>query len=438
MSAENVDRRQDRAAGKRPSLLCRLRDSRRGGVSTMLGAATPVMIGFMGLAIDTTYWESAKISMQGATDQATIAAGRAYRSDQNVTTEAVAVLAAHGLSNGLDNVVVTVAQPPTTGLYAGRTDAIHVTVSQPQPTIFSSVLGVTPPTLTTHSVAAPSTSGGGACVIALATSGVGISLNGSNTIDISKCNVYNNSVNADGTTLVGGGTITTLNAHLVGDWAGSGMFNVSRVLERGASPVADPYGTRNIPPVPPGRCDATNASHNSSASYAAKTDGIFVFCGGLKLTGSGNTLTLAPGLYMFDRNEFSINGAWTINGSNVSLLFTSSTVANHATLKVQANQVVNLVAPTAGPAKGIALWMHRNAPATSDINFGGSSTLNITGAIYAANAAVTVSGSNGSSACTQVVARSIVFNGNNMLKHDCVGVGISDPPGSLPALVLVQ
>jgi methionyl-tRNA formyltransferase len=50
---------------------------RRASVSTMLAMATPVLIGFMGLAIDTTSWETAKVSLQGATDQAAIAAGDA-------------------------------------------------------------------------------------------------------------------------------------------------------------------------------------------------------------------------------------------------------------------------------------------------------------------------------------------------------------------------
>jgi hypothetical protein len=163
-----------------------------------------------------------------------------------------------------------------------------------------------------------------------------------------------------------------------------------------------------------------------------------VFCGGLKLTGSGNTLTLGSGIYMFDRGTFSINGDWSINGTSVSIIFTSSTGSSYADLKVQGNQKVNLAAPSTGNTKGLAIWMHRNAPSTATVNFGGGSTLSITGAIYAASAGVTISGSNGSSGCTQIVARTIVFNGNNTIRHDCSGVGISDPPGSLPALVLVQ
>jgi hypothetical protein len=68
---------------------------------------------------------------------------------------------------------------------------------------------------------------------------------------------------------------------------------------------------------------------------------------------------------------------------------------------------------------------------SSALNFGGGSTLNIVGAIFAANTDVTVLGNNGSAKCTQVVAKTITFHGNNSFKHDCTGIGISDPPGGL-------
>lgn len=429
----------------------RLKIDKRASVSTMVGLATPVLIGFMGLAIDTTYWETAKVSLQGATDQAAIAAGRAYRSEANVTTEAVSMLAAHGFVNGTNGVSISVQNPPTSGSYAGNPAAILVSVTQPQHSIFASVLKLTPPVVTARAITAPSTSGGGACIISLATTGTGVSMNGTNTVNISQCNVYANSTAANAIALTNNATLTALNAYVTGGWsvnnqavpclnAGTASARglcVTKTLQTGASPVADPYATRAIPAVP-ARCDSNAAAHSASATYSAKADGIYVFCGGLKLTGSGNTLTLNPGIYMIDRDQLSINGDWTINGNGVSIFFTSSTGSSHASLKVQGNQTVNLVAPTTGIAKGIAVWMHRNATSGSTVDFGGGSTLSIVGAIYAANAAVTVSGNNGSAKCTQVVARTITFNGNNTFKHDCGGVGISDPPGSLPALVLVQ
>ncbi len=417
-------------------LLRKLRAARRGSVSTMIAAATPVMIGFMGLAIDSTFWESSKVSLQGATDQAAVAAGRAYRSGTNVSTEAVSMLAAHGFVHGAGSVAVVVSNPAVTGPFAGNPQSIEVVVTQPQKNIFAGVLGLTPPTLNARAVAAPAFSGGGACIIALATTGTAISMNGSNTVDISHCNVYNNSTATDATSLVGGAILTALNAYLASTQVPPAGLVVTRTKQTGASPVADPYATRAIPAVP-ARCDATNADYNGSVTITAKADGMFVFCNGLKLTGSGNTITFMPGLYIIDRGTFSINGGWTMNGTGVSVLLTSSTGNNHADLKVNANQVINLTAPTTGVAKGIAWWIHRNAT-SSTLSFGGGSTLNIVGAIYAANTAVTVSGNNGSAKCTQVVAKTITFNGNNTFKHDCGGVGISDPPGSLPGLVLVQ
>jgi len=423
------------------SLLARLRQlpgARKAGVSTFLGITTPVMLGFLGLAIDTTYWETNKVKMQASTDMAAVAAGRAYKASANITTEAVAVLAANGFTNGVGNVTVAVRQPPTSGTYAGNPNAIEVAVTQPQQTIFSRVLGITPPTLQTSAVAAPPAStGGGACIIALGTTGQTVTINGSNLIDTQFCNFYNNSVASDATRLVGGGTLKVLNAYLTGDWTGSGFLIAGKSIQKGATPVADPYADRGLPVVP-NRCDSNSSNHNNSVTYNAKPDGFFVFCKGIKLVANTQTLTLGPGIYVIAGDAFTINSGWTINATNATIYFTKDSNNNYAQLKVNGQNVMNLTPPKTGITRGIAVMMDPNAPTSNGMDFGGSTTLNVTGAIYGANAQVTISGSNGSSGCTQVVARSIVTNGNNTFKHDCGGWGVSDPPGTLPALVLVQ
>jgi hypothetical protein len=430
--------RQSNTPTRPASLLARLRQARRGSVSTVIAASTPVLLGFMGLAIDTTYWETAKLKMQGSADMGVVAAGRAYKSGADITTEALAVLAANGYRNGVDGVTVVIAQPPASGTYATNPHAIQITVSQPQRSFFSKVLGITPPTLSASSVAAPPTAaGGGACLIALGTTGETVTINGSNMVDTQFCNYYNNSDSAGATRLVGGGTIKVLNAYLTGDWTGSGYLVTTKAIHRNASPVADPYADRGLPAVP-ARCDANNASHNDSVSYTAKSDGFFVFCKGLKLVANDKTLTLGPGIYVIDGDQFSINAGWTINATNATIYLTKKQATEFANLKVNGQIVFNVVAPTTGPTRGIAFMADPGTPTSSAIDFGGSSTLNVTGALYAPSTEISISGSNGSSGCTQVVARSIVLNGSNTLRHECAGVGVSDPPGSMPALVLVQ
>ena len=423
-----------------PSRLHRLRSllgGRKGSVSTFVGIATPVILGFMGLAIDTTFWETNKVKMQASTDMAAVAAGRAYKASANITTEAVAVLAANGYTNGVNNVSVTVQQPPTSGTYAGNPQAIKVSVTQPQGNVFSRALGVTAPTLTTSAVAAPpGISGGGACIIALGTTGETVTINGSNLIDTQFCNFYNNSVASGATRLVGGGTLKVLNAYLTGNWTGSGFFIAGKSIQTNATPVADPYADRGLPVVP-NRCDANNTNHNNSVSYTAKPDGFFVFCKGIKLVANTQTLTLGPGIYVISGDAFTINSGWTIKATNATIYFTRDS-NGYATLKVNGQNTMNLTPPTSGITRGIAVMMDPRAPASNGMDFGGSTSLNVTGAIYGANAQVTISGNNGSSGCTQVVARTIVTNGNNPFKHECGGWGVADPPGSLPALVLVQ
>ena len=429
-----TERRDVATAG----LWSRLRRARRGSVTTVFGAATPMLIGVMGLAIDTTYWETSKVKLQSAADMAVVAAGRAYKSGENITTEAVAVLAENGFVNGMNNVSVVVSQPPLAGTYAGNPHAIQVTVTQSQRTYFAAALGVTAPTISGVSVAAPpAAAGGGACVIALGTSGETVSINGSNMVDTQFCNYYNNSTSSSATSLVGGATLKVRTAYLTGDWSGGGNLVVTKSIQRNASPVADPYADRGLPAVPV-RCDANNTSLNASATYNAKPDGFFVFCKGLKLVSNDKTLTLGPGIYVIDGDQFSINAGWTINATNATIYLSKVAATSYATFKVNGNNVFNMTAPTTGPTRGIAVMMHPSAPTSNTVSFGGSSTMNVTGALYTPSAEITISGSNGSAACTQVIARTVVLNGNTTVRHECTGIGISDPPGSMPALVLVQ
>ncbi len=416
----------------------RLRHGRRGSVTTVVAAAAPVLIGFMGMAIDTTYWETSKVKLQGSADMAAVAAGRAYKSGANVNTETLAVLATNGFVDGANNVSVNIQQPPTSGTYAGNPHAIQVNVTQTQRSFFSSVLGVSPPTLTGKSVVAPPTAaGGGACVIALGTTGTTVSMNGSNTVETQLCNYYHNSSAANATELVGGALLTVRTAYLTGGWSGGGTLTTSKGTQSNASPVADPYADRGLPAVPT-RCDANNTSLNNSATFNAKPDGYFVFCKGVKLVSNNKVLTLGPGIYVIDGADFTINAGWTINATNATIYLTKVAATSYAELKVNGNNTFNMTAPTTGPTRGIAVMMHPSSPSSNSVSFGGSSTMNITGSIYAPSTELTVSGNNGSSVCTQVVARTVVLKGNNTFKHNCAGIGIADPPGSMPALVLVQ
>src|SRR5262249_13050961 len=87
-----------------------LRD-RAGSLSIMVAVSAPVLLGAMGLGTEVAYWYWHQRAMQNAADAAAIAA--AMNGGTNYATEAKAVAAQYGFSNGSGSIVVTATNPAT-------------------------------------------------------------------------------------------------------------------------------------------------------------------------------------------------------------------------------------------------------------------------------------------------------------------------------------
>jgi len=185
----------------------RLRRARRGSVSMIVAGTAPVLIGFIGFAIDIAMWESAKVGAQAAADQAALAAGLAISKGGTATTEARAISAVFGFVHGAGGTTVQVNQPPTQGAYMSNAQAVEVVITKPEGPYFSDAFRPMAPIVVARSVSAPigTAAGGGMCVMALEPSQTGLSVNGTPNLDAKSCNIYVNSthtraVNMQGTT----------------------------------------------------------------------------------------------------------------------------------------------------------------------------------------------------------------------------------------------
>ena len=117
------------------------RSDTRGGVAAMTALLAVGLIGVSALAVDVGVWEVNKSGLQGAADQAVLAASLAASSGNIVmTNEAKGIAAAHGFVNGTDDVTVTLNKPPATGAYAGVATAIEVVITQQQKSFLSGVV----------------------------------------------------------------------------------------------------------------------------------------------------------------------------------------------------------------------------------------------------------------------------------------------------------
>jgi Flp pilus assembly protein TadG len=113
---------------------------RRGVTAIIAAIGATVLLGFTGLAVDVAYWETTERAVQGAADQASLAAALKYEegaSQDQIVAEGKAVAAKHGFVDGQNGVTVTVNWPPKSGAYTGDTTAVEVIIQTPMPTFFA-------------------------------------------------------------------------------------------------------------------------------------------------------------------------------------------------------------------------------------------------------------------------------------------------------------
>lgn len=141
-------------------LLCR---DRRGVAAAMTAVFGTALLGFGGLATDVSLWEGAKRSVQGAADQAVLAAAIVTpcpsTNSSCYVTAAQAVAAQQGFVNGVKGVAVNVYYPMSNDPNncpadpnCASANAIEVVIRAPQSLIFSSLF-LSSATVAAHSVA---------------------------------------------------------------------------------------------------------------------------------------------------------------------------------------------------------------------------------------------------------------------------------------------
>ena len=131
-----------------------LRDE-KGSVIILATIMIVVLMGFVGLALDSGSMYSHKRSLQTAADAGALqGAYEVHRGHTSlVNSAALAGTAENGYQDGTDDVTVEVYHPPVTGYYVGNVAAVEVVVRQPSPITFMQLLGFTESTIPARAVA---------------------------------------------------------------------------------------------------------------------------------------------------------------------------------------------------------------------------------------------------------------------------------------------
>lgn len=417
------------------SAALRLAADRRGASAILVGLSFAVLLGFVGLGVDAGRFYLVRRTAQGAADSAAFSAAAAQLAgDPDLVGQAQAVAASDGFPNGANGVQVSLNTPPTRGGYAGAPNAVEVIISKPITAMFAGRFLQGVPVMSARAVAKFGVAGD-ACVVALNSTASASALDtGSTNVNLVGCSLYANSSSSSALTLKGSTTVTAASVGLVGGYSlsNNATLTTTKGVRTGQAAVVDPYLNRTIPAY--SGCDFSGGSL-PSGTYS-NNGRPFVFCNGVSIN-SGATVTLSPGIYIVDRGAFQVNGGATLQGQGVTLIFTSSTGSNYATLQINGGATLNLTAPNAGPTKGLALFQDRRAPTGVQDTLNGGSTQTIQGAVYFPSQILNFSGgaSTTSPGCTQLIASQVAFQGNATLGINCAGLGVNPAGGTPPALV---
>jgi len=402
--------------------------SNRGSIAIQTALILIALIGMVALGTEMVYLLDKHRQMQSAADAAAMGAVTAMMTGNpsDFRTEAYAIAANAGFTNGAGGVAVTVNNPPAAGAYAGDDGAIEVIVSQPQTlglvALFRSGLF----NVGAHAVA-KAENAAEYCILSLdptASGAVNIKNNG--VVANPVCGV---AVNSSSRTAL----ILSNNAAIDGPVNVHGGWNLSNNAELNGTPLnqnaavtPNPYASRTIqtPPACTGQSGSggNNATINLTAGH---------FCSGWNFA-NNVTLNLAPGAYYIDTKLIIGNNAIVNGTGGVTLIING----NYA-ISISNNTRMTLTAPAAGPYAGLAIFSGPAATSTVTQTFSNNAVIKIIGAIYMPNQIIDYENNSGTNAtkCTQIVGRIIYVANNVTLNDDCAYTGTSPIGSSTSRLV---
>ena len=382
--------------------------AQNGNVAAIFAMALLPMVAAVGTAVDYSRANSIKAAMQGALDATALALVKSAESAApgQLSDQATAYFRAVFKRPEAQDIQITAQFRNEGGLWVSVSGASSLA------TDFLTLMGI--PTLQISANAVAMSNGGGlGCVLALNRSISGaITAQGSTTVVLDGCSLFDNSNSGAALTVGGSAKVSALSVSVVGNISGNAGVTATQGVWTGQAPMTDPYAKVVMPSF--FGCDQRNFSAKSIVTIEPG-----VYCGGIALN-AGAQVTMRPGIYFLDRGDLTVNGGSTLNGTGVTLVFTSSTASNWATATINGNANVNLTPPTSGPTAGIVAFGDRNIPVGTTFKFNGGATQYFGGAIYIPTGDITFAGGAGTStSCTQIIGDTITFVGNSNLAISC-------------------
>lgn len=397
----------------------RMYRDRNGAIALFTVLVSPPLLMVLGLAIEVSRWTVVKLELQRAADQAAIAGANQFYAVQHTSTAAsVAANAAASVAelNGVsgaasrswnnttrtltDNQITVVIGP---GLRNEDNTGVQVTVSRVVPLLLAKLLTAD----TTRTISASAWSElnlAQACLLALGTNGAGISMQGNPNLTLSGCSVRSNSTISTG----GSATISAQSLWARSTISGGGITGTQHP---NSGTVPDPYAS-DAPIVTafsrlsPGTGEAISVKSGLTKPLST---GTYSNWGDIK-----GRLALDSGIY-YVNGDISLGAHGSITGSNV-------TIVTSGRLIMDGGSSINLSAATTiydpnGAIPGVVFAGN----STNGSEFGGNSESKLSGVVYYPNGTMSFRGTPqaGSNGCLELIANSIVLQGNSSMSSNC-------------------
>jgi Flp pilus assembly protein TadG len=421
--------------------------NRPGKALAMFVVMLPVMLGMVGVTIDSGLMLVVYRQTQNAADAGALAAAVDLKNNLTVGTAKSTASTYIQTYNNLTNATVTVHSPPTSGPYSGNIRCAEAIVTSPYTASFLQVLHMS----RNESVTARAVAGWEPqAIVALSASGIGINVSNTGKLAVNGSILVNSLDSSKAVVASGSGLIYTKSISVAG--AVSGASNIQDYPSGGGTgglaqntgkETADPLASTPVPTTSNGVLSnfysytfsggqwhqATAASAQAvtinNTTAVTLSPGIYK---SITVLGGAN-VTFSSGIYVLEGAGLTINSS-TANGSGVMFYNTSSTYnpsngsdgASTPTGKFTiSGSTANLTGLNNSSSNfdGILFFQDRANSQTVTMS-GNSGSSNLSGAIYAPAAPLSVSGTGTWAA--QFIVSSVSISGSANITLDYSGI----------------
>lgn len=343
---------------------------RKGSLATTSAIIFTVLLAAGGVAADYTLMRNIKHGLQQTADAAALAAVKEM-SVANATEETIQAVVDNFISaNTVSDFDPADLEVNTTISFAGT--SVRVEISNAWSPFLLHHMGVDVTPLSAHAKAELAGSESGTiCLLGLhRASGQAVSLMPRARLTAENCGVYSNSPFADGMVM-----------HDLSDMDASTTCSSGGVVLW--SPTAiDPPAVTDCPPMPDPLSGRKAPAYGKKCDHQrlrlvnkTRTLEPGVYCNGVQIM-KGSNIRFLPGIYIFKAGMLSAADTSTIEGENVSFVFTEE-----ASFRFAQNTTIRLTAPRTGEMAGILIFEDPN-PGGKTHQITSNNARVLTGTIY--------------------------------------------------------